>query len=286
MLYKYFPISRTDVIEHGLIRFTQPGDFNDPFELHPSFDLMSKADIAALPPAPDEPEMRILTPEAFQGMLSALLPGLQTFMREHQGKEGAYLVDNNRLAQATFDSKFGILCLTETPDSLLMWAHYANSHNGFVLQFDESHEFFAPASFEGQAFELTRVEYASSRPVLSYSSLHSTALYYRKSPEWSYEREWRLIRPLIGASKELPHDRFPQHLFELPPDAVRGIIIGLGVSHPERMRLMELFSQPHFKHVAIYQTCLSKNDYKLEFAPPLDGNCPPDELFFTVCESR
>ena len=42
MLYKYFPIERQDVLRNGLVRFTQPGDFNDPFELHPSYDLMSK----------------------------------------------------------------------------------------------------------------------------------------------------------------------------------------------------------------------------------------------------
>lgn len=27
----------------------------------------------------------------------------------------------------------GLLCLTEKPDNLLMWAHYADSHAGFVV---------------------------------------------------------------------------------------------------------------------------------------------------------
>lgn len=162
---------------------------------------MSKSDIAALPEAPgqegkDGPKARLLTPEVMQAMMTAILPGLQKQIAQHSGQEGAYLLDNNRMAQATFDSKFGVLCLTVTPDSLLMWAHYANNHNGFVIQFDETHEFFAPSSHDGQVLELTKVEYSAQRPVLSYSTLNSASLYYRKSPEWFYENEWRIIKPL------------------------------------------------------------------------------------------
>ena len=36
----------------------------------------------------------------------------------------------------------GILCLTEVPDSLLMWAHYADSHKGFLVGFNTTHTFF------------------------------------------------------------------------------------------------------------------------------------------------
>lgn len=285
MLYKYFPLARRDVIENGLLRFTQPGDFNDPFELHPSFDLMSKADIAALPLAPENPNARLLTDQALQAMISAVLPGLTAVTLEHAGLEGTYLLNNNRVAQATFDSKFGVLCLTESPDSLLMWAHYADSHNGFVLQFDERHDFFAPVTVDGQVFELTKVEYTNQRPVLSYSTINSPSVYYRKSPEWSYEREWRIIRPLKEAARVLEHPQFPRCLFSLPPSAVTGVVVGTAVPHDERVRLIELFSQPHLKHVTVYQTVLSKDEYKVELHPPLDGY-PPDAVNGKICEAR
>lgn len=35
VLYKYLQPERLDVIKHRKIRFTQPGDFNDPFEFRP-----------------------------------------------------------------------------------------------------------------------------------------------------------------------------------------------------------------------------------------------------------
>ena len=291
MLYKYFPLERRDVLENRLVRFTQPGDFNDPFELHPSYDLMSKADIASLPEAPGQegtegPKMRILTPEAMQAMIAAVLPGLQKQISQLSGAEGAYLIDNNRLAQATFDSKFGVLCLTKKPDSLLMWAHYANNHNGFAIQFDESHEFFAPTSCDGQVLELTEVEYSAQRPVLSYSSINSPHIYYRKSPEWSYEDEWRIIKPLSASSTTLSHPEYPRFLFELPPAAVKGVVIGLSVPHSARVELFELLAQPHWKHVTIFQTALNKNDYKLDIHPPVSGIYPPEALRAVICEAR
>ena len=54
MLYKYVTFERKDILENQLIRFTQPGCFNDPFEMHPSFDLMSKAGIVRCQGIQDE----------------------------------------------------------------------------------------------------------------------------------------------------------------------------------------------------------------------------------------
>lgn len=291
MLYKYFSIERRDVLLNRLIRLTQPGDFNDPFELHPSYDLMSKKDIAALPEAPGQegiqgPKMRVFTPEAMQAMIEAVLPGLQKQIAQLSDQEGTFLIDNNRLAQATFDSKFGILSLTENPDSLLMWAHYANNHNGFVVQFDETHEFFAPTTYEGQALELTKVEYSTERPILSYSTINSPSLYYRKSPEWAYENEWRIIKPLSAARATLPHPEHPRFLFDLPPSAVKGVIVGLSVSQAARVELFELLAQPHWQHATLFQTTLDKNAYKIEFHPPISGKYPPEALRGVICEAR
>lgn len=289
MLYKYFPIERSEFLANRLIRFTQPGDFNDPFELHPSFDLMSKADIAALPPAPghEGPEgtMRLLTTEALQAMVTAVLPGLQQQLAQHAGQEGAYALDNNRMAQATFDAKFGILCLSESADSLLMWAHYAGNHRGFVVQFDETHPFFSAVEFEGQTLSLTKVEYSAERPVLSYSTINSPHLYYRKSVEWAYERERRLIKPLLAASEVIAHDEFPRCLYEVPSDAIKGVILGYAMPPEIRARLFEVIGKS-LEHATIFQTALSKETYALEIHPPLDGKTPPGALSGRVCQAR
>ncbi len=44
ILYKYLRPARVDVLKHRRIRFTQPGDFNDPFEFRPKIrELASDA---------------------------------------------------------------------------------------------------------------------------------------------------------------------------------------------------------------------------------------------------
>lgn len=149
MLYKYMTFQRAHVLlttRH--IRLTQPCDFNDPFELHPEFQLMSREDIAALPPAIDEngeviKGMRQLTPEAMQSMLSAVLPHIARIQSAYQQfPEASFAIDNNAVGRDYYARNFGILSLTEAPDNLLMWAHYADSHRGVVIGFDESHAFF------------------------------------------------------------------------------------------------------------------------------------------------
>src|SRR6266853_4209076 len=48
ILYKYLQPARLDVLEHRRIRFTQPGDFNDPFEFRPRIrEVASDAEVQA-----------------------------------------------------------------------------------------------------------------------------------------------------------------------------------------------------------------------------------------------
>lgn len=75
-------------------------------------------------------------------MLSAIAPGLQAVTAPLKGVDGVFSLEINQLAQSTLGSKYGILCLAEAPDNLLMWAHYADCHRGFVVQFDDTHPFF------------------------------------------------------------------------------------------------------------------------------------------------
>lgn len=189
-LYKYMRLSDAERLLHqGALRFTQPSAFNDSFELNPSFDLMSKQDLAALPDAPDAPGMKILTPEALQSMFAAVMPGLVRTMSQHAGQEGAFSLRNNEIGKLTLDSEFGILCLSEVPDSLLMWAHYADQHRGVVFQFDANHVFFAESDLGCDVASKGPVDYSNKRPILSHSNLRSPSVFFRKSPEWAYERE-------------------------------------------------------------------------------------------------
>lgn len=117
-------------------------------------------------------------------------------------------------------------------------------------------------------------------------TLNTPTVYYRKSTAWSYEREWRLIRPLAEASRMLDHPVFPRALHAIPLSALTGIIIGVAVPHSQRVGLFNLIARPEFQHIKIFQTRLSDTSYELEMHPPLDGVYPPDALRGRICEAR
>lgn len=291
MLYKYVSFDRIDILKNGLIRLTQPGDFNDPFELHPSFDLMSRADIAALPDAPETDatgrNMKILTPEALQQMFAALAPGFSKVISDLPQDGGAYALNNNTIARSTLDSKFGILSLSESHDNLLMWAHYADNHRGFVIQFDETHPFFKGEEIVPGLPRLSKVEYNDTRPVLSYSTLESPQIFFRKSPAWELECEVRLIRPLSEARKVSDKNPYLIHLFEIPFEAITGVVTGALMGHEQYVELMNLCAEtPELKHIKRYHMQLCKDEYRLLTTPRIDGIIDQDAVNGRVVSAR
>lgn len=73
----------------------------------------------------------VLPPEAFQAFSQSFLP----FAEDAAAKLMEMLVPRIReIMCEKFEELIGILCLTESPTNLLMWAHYADSHAGFVLE--------------------------------------------------------------------------------------------------------------------------------------------------------
>jgi Protein of unknown function (DUF2971) len=110
------------------------------------------------------------------------------------------------LAQRTFHSefgkRFGVLCLSRSPKSLLMWGHYAEDHMGAVLEFDGGHPYFKRTL--GHSEELGRlfpVRYSDVRPTVTGGDDEDTFanLALTKALPWAYEQEVRLLWPLDHA---------------------------------------------------------------------------------------
>lgn len=88
-------------------------------------------------------------------------------------------------------------CFSEEPASMLMWSHYADNHQGMVLEYEfdnldlEKHRdvFMGlnPVIYTDDLLNLE--EYKDVREKISIPTLAAIS----KSKEWSYEKEWRLI---------------------------------------------------------------------------------------------
>ena len=151
MLYKYLAPDRIDVLQNRRIRFTPPGAFNDPFEFRPvlktlgsdpelkqqidvELNKVADAELAKIGPALS------LVPKAQVDLLRAnarakMLPYFRSL-------EPALIKRLKQQFDEEFNKHFGVLCLSELWDSILMWGHYTYSHEGLVIGFDTKHPFF------------------------------------------------------------------------------------------------------------------------------------------------
>lgn len=221
MLYKYLSPTRIDVLQNLKIRFTQPCELNDPFESA----LLVQTDAY-----PDWEEQMLreaeqLVPETEEDRV--MLEGLKDELRERAKQMmtpqavGRELADRINRAQ-------GVLSLSRTNDSLLMWAHYGDSHKGYVLGLDDSHPWFYEANGLRESTKPHNVVYTSRRtPIKAGSEDFYERLLCYKSLEWAYEQEVRIFRT-FGATQ----DRFNQnklddvHLFDIPKECIKEIFIG------------------------------------------------------------
>lgn len=236
-VYKYFGPDRVNVISDKLLRYTQLGDFNDPFEGRPEITGLSTRNEALtifdnLIPEETKAVYDALPADmksavSYQHVHSIAKARLQIKREEILGAVAAFTPLVAGFIHGKLDELLGVLCLSEVPDSLLMWAHYAASHSGFVLEFKSNHPYFhQQVTEEDELRRLRRVFYRETRPSESLASMNSTELFFVKSGHWAYEREWRIIRPLSDSNEAALRKPYPIHLFSFPPQAINSVIIG------------------------------------------------------------
>ena len=237
-LYKYVPPERRDILRSLRIRFTQPGAQNDPFELRPTVNRFRSHEVAR--GALSKP----LSEEWDRQFSDKILKQFgQQLVDEIERKSPGYLAAQKEAALAMADiesdcaardeinrllNTLGILSLSDTPSDLLMWTHYAANHTGLVLEFDDGHSWFWVKRPEGDdCGNLRKVSYADQPSSGFLAELKAHEVFYTKGTRWEYEREWRVVRPLVESSLELPGGVF---LFDIPEGVITGVIVGLRVS--------------------------------------------------------
>ena len=110
-----------------------------------------------------------------------------------------------------------------------MWAHYADSHRGFVIGFDSNSDFFNPDN--GKAIDgLRPVTYSGERAEFPESGLTSAdsaqlhsaneQLFFTKNSDWAYEQEMRILGQPSAADTTIPvDDSYDICLFKFPPES-------------------------------------------------------------------
>lgn len=255
-LYRYRAINKFSISELTAARyyFASPFEFNDPFEcknVHKFNDL-------------PERDTRLILKKYFKTAL---------FGWSKQDKDGylEYLTNGNenirrlnRLHdfEAYISSRlegYGIYCLSEKPDNILMWSHYADSHKGMCLVFD--------ADIISKHFNCQPVKYKSTYPSFKQcldskkNLLNLAPLILTKSKHWKYESEVRLI-----VEPEFINEVGAKRLIKIPSKALVGVIFGCESSYHDKDIIREILKRKS-KKVEFYDARKSSIEFSLVINP-------------------
>ena len=275
VLYKYVSSERIDILQNRLIRFTQPNALNDPFEAKPHFHAFATkaglasafADMIRQAPTVVWEDFRRVTQtnldrQAFADKLQGD-PDYADWLYKNVGLSDPLPKEEKKVEK--WFKVVGILSLSETWDNLLMWAHYAEEHTGFVLMLDGSHDFFKGNDPLLGFAKPERVEYKSERPSTTIEEVTVPEIFLTKGSDWQYEKEWRYLKYLNDADerREEPNN-YPIELFRLPPKCIKGVILGCRRSKELENNIVALRrDDPEFGHLQILQARASTRRYRL-----------------------
>lgn len=281
-IFKYVGPERIDVIKCLKIRFTQPSCCNDPFEAQTCIDGLEDETLL-------RDQMERTDRQHYRTYVlryGAKASSFETFKKrfglDYDAAVKAVRADSSgtrqRAAEATrtFWDSLGLLSLTATENNLLMWAHYTDGHKGMVLEFNPEHPFLNPPDCEHpnpsekeqdiQFGEMTPVGYSSIRPRRRLGESFRIIDFFTKSPDWNYEQEWRVIRPLAESDFQKPTPEGTVHLFAVPPECIKRVVMGCCMEPKTRTELLNaIAANPNLRHIQIEKAKLDLDVFRLNY---------------------
>ena len=241
-LFKYVGLDRAlAILQTGEIRLTQPRFLNDPHELSVEINPQS------------------LMRDFYENLI-----------RQDVGCEKAADMAKRNIVGLVSDhvahvvverENIGILALADSPENMLLWAHYGKEHRGAVLELDTS-SLFSENSDPTALQILTQVIYGDRRIDYIAENIPLWMTLAFKSAAWAYEREWRLFKSLSA----LRHKAGEVYVADLPTSAIKRVIFGARAVGPDEEAAINLIrhSADH-RHIEINKAMFSSGLVGLDF---------------------
>jgi hypothetical protein len=147
-----------------------------------------------------------------------------------------------------FCCNFGIACFTITPLNIMLWANYANNHQGICIQYntDLDKEFFKSIRPIDYIDKFQKIDYYPATEPEKY-----TELFYKKLEIWRSEYELRLIKAKHG-------------FYTFNPLVIRSIAFGLRCPDEYKSQIIKIIKEKH-NHIKLYETNILNDTYGLSF---------------------
>ncbi len=196
----------------------------------------------------------------------------QTFNEEF--KKGDYqkkLEKETRKVWKDYNRKNCLLSVSKTAQNTVMWAHYADKHEGAVIGIDFNNVYLYPDTNGPSNLVMEPVSYSIDRPKINiYSEDRFEELrkaFLTKSIDWEYEKEFRTILPVsvleISQQQGLALLKDFQvkkdfgskktWFLRLNPALIREVIFGLFTEDCLKLAIRKLVERPELQHVKLYQ---------------------------------
>ena len=244
-VYKYMPthIYNKDnqkinimkyIFEDNTLWFSNPLNFNDPFELKPHIEQLVS----------DEKHMVV-------DMVSS------HFNANKQAHEVHYATAMPLL------NNIGILSLSGNKEQLAMWAHYADNHKGLVLEFNKNHWFFKHFKLPSYARILHYLEKVTYIPKNNRKSINSNEYFTNetfltKSVDWEHEEEYRM-----SVYVETDDEYIDGISVGFPNDLITSIYLGNKANKETIGYVLSLLESDKWKHLKVFKMGIDTIDYKL-----------------------
>ena len=244
------------LLSQGTVKLSRPDSFNDPWDCRVHFQV----------PTDSQGRKRLLDWMAENNRERSpwfsepqRLRAVDNFMTNPAKLEEALIRIEEEMYRGIC-KKYRVYCLSEIPDSPLMWAHYTDLHKGVCLEYDALTSPFTTGAIE--------VIYGRTYPAHDIITMDYEPL-VTKSADWSYEVEWRLVAEERGlAHGPLPFDllRTDNDFLTLPRGVLKSVTIGCLADAPSRL-LIERLVKTHAPDVLVRQATLAPDCYELRISP-------------------
>jgi hypothetical protein len=271
------------------VRYSAPNLFNDPFDtqtdLHFPFEFEELKEPTLqrlhdavnsnkpLPNADKHPHAWIVEhfrknrakiPLSGSDLRIELMPAIE----EGIGQLANSLPKMHQHLRDEFIQTAKIFCVSEVPDDLLMWSHYADNHKGAVIKYR------CLPQLDNMLCAAVRVAYQEEMPVMAtleewidsafgFCPLDHKKMWNKtfatKSIHWAYEKEWRVI-----VSFEQPLADYTD--FKIDPREIGEVILGCRMLEHDKSEILDLLSGD-FGHVVVLESQKNQRKFVLDFCP-------------------
>lgn len=319
MIYKYASVgSAIAIVKSGKVLLRSPIEFNDPFDSEPAFneknqrkafDLIQNGSLLryfltsvedGTIPFPEEQKwlfekerdllFGILRKDPHYSPIPFFNYYIDYALKKDRKSSELAEKEYQRYRKTLDDkmeearSKLLVSCFSQRNDSILMWSHYADSHRGVCLEFDEPKAAeFRPVVYSNKKLPLDVYEIASlyvgkmllgEEPVFKDPKLLEkvSAPFYQKSKEWSYEKEVRCVYSKGERREEIDYEEMR---FFLRMSPIRKVYLGCRAAGPEVEHLKRLLADRGIPMVYMEESqgkylIVPNEKRKVEFLQPIE----------------